>query len=133
MTNSPSRYVAEVTIITNHVPRDILYVWDLTIPELIELDLIRSEEDLTEKRKLSSFFQELCDNTDSYVRFKGWIYPLHEFTGWSIGSWISPRPNWAIDWDGYLSDSFFSGIVIKYLPTSHDRYGEAVICGTYYS
>jgi len=128
MTNSPSKYAVEVTIKTNHVPRDILYVWDLTIPELIELDLIRSEEDLTEKRK-----EELCDKTENYVRFKSWIYPLHEFTSWGIGPWISPRPNWAIDWDGYLSDSFFSGIVIKYLPASHDRYDEAVICGTYYT
>lgn len=52
-----------------------------------------------------------------FVEYKGEWYDLSSFVLWPEKCW-----------DGYISDSFFSGIVIKYHPDDNDR----VMMGTYY-
>lgn len=100
------------TITTNNVPRDLVYGYELTPKEREEFDYYDTEE-------LESH---------EFVRYRGWIYDPSEFMA-------VPRNTCAPDgieslqqWDGYQSDSYFSGIVIRYV----DGF-ERVIVGTYCS
>jgi hypothetical protein len=90
-----------ITIITNNVPRDVLYSHELPAKELAEFDYLDNPEE-------ASFF-----------RYKGEVYDLGEFM--RGGGELSA-------WDGYQSDSYFSGILVKYAQDN-----ERVIVGRYYS
>jgi hypothetical protein len=92
----------DMKIITNHKPHPILY-WDQLSPK--------------EKKEFTFSNKEESE----YFRYRGNIYTLGDFmrcTGPFEGK----------NYDGYLSDSFFSGILIKYTETNS---GQAVICATY--
>jgi hypothetical protein len=81
-------------IITNNQPRPILYYPDLTEEEKAELDYIKE------------------DKGQLFFRYKGEIYDLGEFS--PTNSYFFSNGNPFGKWDGYLSDSFFSGIVVKF-------------------
>lgn len=88
-----------IEVITNHVPRDVVEAWELTPAERLEFDYLPWED---------------IDNGNasaSFVRYMGETYDLGEFTGTAglPGDWLLDR------WDGYLSDSFFSGVVVRYV------------------
>uniref|UniRef100_A0A6M3IYD1 Uncharacterized protein n=1 Tax=viral metagenome TaxID=1070528 RepID=A0A6M3IYD1_9ZZZZ len=101
----------KLTIITNGHPRDIIGGWELTEEEREEVDYYETKEELED----ASFF-----------RYKGNTYDIGEFSRISKGTF----PPF---WDGYISDSFFSGILIRY-PT--EEWGgmdtDHVIVGWYY-
>lgn len=89
-----------MTIITNNVPRDVIDDWD-----------------------------QQGEQNDSYVVYKGEKYPLEDFqsvAGISSLDHIFRKGGW----DGWLSDSFFSGILLKWVPGTQC---ESVIMGRYYS
>lgn len=77
-------------IITNNHFRDVLYAFELTEKELQQFDYLPEGE-------------------GSFFRYKGQVYDLGEFMRWDNPS--SPTRG---GWDGFRSDSFFSGIVVKY-------------------
>lgn len=93
---------------TNWQPRNVIYWHELTDKEKEEFNYLDSEDE----QESAAFF-----------RYKGWTYDLGEFmrigptrlTGWE-------------KFDGYLSDSFFSGILVRYV----DHHAEQVIAATYY-
>lgn len=91
-----------LTIRTNNAPRNLLGWHDLTAKEQAEFDYIDDPESAT------------------FFRYRGWPYDLNEM--------LSAHDMPFKGWDGYSSDSFFSGIVIRLVDD-----GERVICGTYYS
>lgn len=97
----------EVRIVTNNVPRPILYGWELTEKEKENFDYYTEEE-----LDCATFF-----------RYKGEAYDIADFMRANFPN--SPFSSWA----GYSSDSFFSGIVIKFPPDSDDH----VIVGWYCS
>jgi hypothetical protein len=92
-------------IVTDNKARDILCWLDLTKRERAEHDYLDTED-----KQMDAEF----------VRYKGWCYYLNDFQGvpkrWELG-----------DWDGYHSDSYFSGVLVRYV-----EQGEAVVMGTYY-
>lgn len=97
-------------IITNNKPRHIIYGFELSNKEKEQFDYL--------------------DDVDqcSFFRYKGDIYDLGEFM--RIDKVISPhpqRPGWE-EWDGYSSDSYFSGTLVRYASDY-----ESVIVGRYYS
>lgn len=108
------------TIITNNVPRPIIYGYELSEKERKEFDFLNFDEN-----KLDH------DNAlfDQFFRYKEQVYYLGDFL--SIGARMRNQqppnddPFW--EWDGYASDSYFSGLVIK-CPND-----EQVIVGTYFS
>ncbi len=105
--------MSNLTVKTNHVPRPVIYWYELTETEQKEFDYLDSDE----KRDSASFF-----------RYKGYVYDLGEF---SYIDHCLHMPQCFSDlknWQGYLSDSYFSGIVIKYCQDY-----EYVIAGTYFS
>lgn len=90
---------------TNNKPRDILHAWQLTEKELAEFDYLEGK-----RLDFASFF-----------RYKGDVYDLGEFM-------CCPDNFQFKNWAGYCSDSFFSGILIKYCNNF-----EQVIVGQYFS
>lgn len=85
------------TIVTNNVPRDVLDAWELTAAERQEFDYLN--------------WQAIEDGSDSasFFRYKGGLYDLGEFTAWD-----NPASPTREKWDGFRSDSFFSGLVVRY-------------------
>jgi hypothetical protein len=101
----------ELTIVTNNVPRDVLYAWDLTLGERAEFDY------------LDFAAIERGEDSASFFRYKGDVYDLGEFMRWD-GVPYSPLAVW----DGYQSDTFFSGLLVRYCEDF-----EQVVVARYYS
>lgn len=95
-----------LSIKTNNVPRDVVYGYELTETEAAEFDYM---EDI---------------NEGSFARYKGVVYDLGDFMIVS-GSINENFPGW----DGYASDSFFSGVLVKYTSKDFDQ----VVFGWYCS
>lgn len=100
-------------IVTNNIPRKLISVYEMTEEERNEFDYIDAEEILSHE----------------FFRYKGQVYDPSEFMC------VPTEPddeneltNPFRKWHGYSSDSFFSGIVIRYTSDM-----EQVIVGTYYS
>ena len=94
-----------VTIKTNHQWRDLVYRQD------VPADVLSSQFD----------YQDAEETLDGFFHYRGHWYHLDQFMR------IDGMPSLA-GWDGYASDSYFSGVVIK---LSKD--GEQVQLGTYMS
>lgn len=78
-------------IITDHKYRNLIYGYELTEKERAEFDYI---EDI---------------NDHNFFRYKGWVYDPGEFI--RVDHHL---PDSFKTWDGYQSDTFFSGILIRY-------------------
>ncbi len=76
----------KLTIITNNVPRPIIYGWE--IPE------VRGEFDWLDDQEFYAA---------EFFRYKGRVYSLDEFT----------LSNAFPGFDGYVGDSFFSGVLVR--------------------
>lgn len=87
---------------TNNQPRAILSWYDLTPAEQKE-------------------FNYLEEGAGSFFRYKGWVYNLGEFMRIDYTA-INDK------WHGYASDSYFSGVLIRYTSDC-----EQVIVGSYFS
>lgn len=59
------------------------------------------------------------EDSASFIRYRGQLYDLREFVG--TGDMFSPSV-----WDGYRSDSFYSGIVVRWVYPY-----DCVVVGTY--
>jgi hypothetical protein len=103
--------MSELTVITNNVPRDIIEAYELSARERAKFDYLDWQA------------IERGEDSASFFRFKGDIYDLGEFERWS-GPAFSPLAKW----DGHRSDTFFSGLVVRYCD-DHER----IIVGRFYS
>lgn len=100
-----------LTIITNNVPRNLIYGYELTPKEREAFDYLD--------------FSEHGDGlTHDFARYKGEVYDLSEFTVWDNPN----SPLTGTGWDGMMSDTFFSGVLVKYVENF-----ERVIMGRYYA
>jgi hypothetical protein len=102
-----------LTIITNNVPRDVIDAWELTADERDEFDYL----DWTAI--------ENGEDSASFIRYKGELYDLGEFERWDNPA----SPTQGTTWDGMRSDTFFSGVLVRYA----DESCETVVIGRYYS
>lgn len=93
--------MSEITIITNNQPRDILHGFQLPKKYREEFDYLTDEE----------------YGDHAFFIYKKQAYSLSEFI----------RSENFKNWDGYSSDSFFSGVLIKIVDE-----GDSVIVGWYY-
>ena len=92
------------TIITDNKPRNLLTWEELTTKEQQKFD-----DDYADGPN--------WDDDYEFVRYKGEVYCLSDFV-------IVPS---VTNWDGVITDTFFSGILVKFTPDA-----EAVIMGRYY-
>lgn len=80
---------------TNYHRRDVVYGFELTPQERAEFDYL-SEDELSERQ---------------FVRYGGNVYDLGDFERTNFHG----APPEFLRWDGYQSDSFFSGILVRYV------------------
>ena len=95
-------------IITNNQPRQLLYWEELTEKEQGEFDYLTPE-----------------DTTNQFVRYKGWVYDVHDMM--AVRAETLPADSFLRKWHGYVGDSYFSGVVLKWTVDAD------VIMGTYFS
>ena len=109
--------MSDLTIITNHVPREVVGAWELTPAEREEFDYLNWDA------------IERGEDSASFVRYRGELLDLGEFEVWDNPA--SPTRN---GWDGIRPDSYFSGTLVRY---ARDESGELdperVIVARYYS
>lgn len=98
-----------LTIKTNKIPRRTIDAYELTEKEREEFDYLGWPE------------IDAGNDSATFFRFKGQLYDLGQFMR-------CPDTAWFKGWDGYYSDSAFSGILVKYCNNCED-----VIVATYYS
>lgn len=98
--------MSEPKIVTNNVPRDIVYGYDLTPKEREDFDWM-SAEDLDH----ASFF-----------RYRGVVYALSEF----MSTRGLPEDSLLAKWHGHHADSHFSAVVVRYT-SDHEQ----VVVGLY--
>jgi hypothetical protein len=108
--------MADIVIRTNNVPRDFVDAWELSQKERAEFDYID--------------WQAIEDGRDSatFFRYKGVLYDLGEFLRLHDNGRVQMARGDSpfASWDGYMSDSFFSGLVIRLVDN-----GERCIVGRY--
>jgi hypothetical protein len=85
-----------ITVTTNNVPRPVIYAWELTPAERAEFDYLDWDA------------IEAGNDSASFFRYRGQLYDLSDGFEYRIPEGTPGR------WDGFQSDSFFSGIVIRY-------------------
>lgn len=118
-----------ITIITNHVPRDLIQAWELTEAERAEFDY----------HDWANIMGDNPQSSPEFFRYRGQLYDLGEFSAdWGITRGTG-LPDWLSGWSAYMSDTFFSGIVIRFpVLEPANRYHdtqidfERVVVGTYY-
>lgn len=94
-------------ITTNNVPRDIMNSWDLTPAEREEFDFIDWDA------------AEAGNDNPEFFRYKGDLHYLGDFQRWSEGPNGGSMPEELLRWDGYSSDSFHSGLLVRYAGDEH--------------
>ena len=115
-------------IVTNNVPRDVLSGYEMD-PKILKKEFDIDVEDMNDDQICDLF--PLC--AKEFVKFKGVWYDVSDFITTSPGPWNHGLPEEFKEWDGYASDSFFSGILLKYARDDDIMDFDRVILGTYYS
>ena len=97
-----------IEIITNNQPREVIYGDQLPPNEY-------------------NWWKDLLKNIDehSFVMYKGSAYPLSDMMLITEGSPLATAKRGP--WEAYISDSFFSGVVIKF-----NEFQEPIL-GTFYA
>jgi hypothetical protein len=108
--------MSEVTIVTNSVPRDILDGWD--VPADVRADFDYIDWDAVDEGS----------DSVSFFRYKGQWYDLGDVPARSPHV-PTDEPDPFEGWDGLASDSFFSGILVRYAGEDSDQ----IIVGRFYS
>lgn len=83
-------------VVTNNVPRLLLYWYELTDEEKKEFDWMNEPED------------------GDFFRYKGAIYCTEMFVRGENNPWTGNRNPYP-GWDGYHQDSFFSAVLVKFV------------------
>ena len=103
---------AELRIRTNNVPRELLSGWDLSEAERRELDYVADVDDQ----------DAWCNECDRFFRYRGDIYDTQQFVRIERRAAMTSGFCHGVDddsplleWDGIQTDSFFSGVVVRYL------------------
>jgi hypothetical protein len=101
---------SSVIVVTNNVPRLIIDAYELTEEERKEFDYLDWEA------------IESGEANPTFFRYCGTLYDLGEFE--TTGTVGYPR-EFRVNWDGIQPDSFFSGILVRFVDDDH------VIIGRY--
>ena len=101
--------MSELKVYTNYHRRELVYYWELTQAEKDDFDWIKDTE----------------DDDYTFFRYRNNTYCLSDFMRVERNA-----PAEFQKWDGYNSESFFSGILVKF--PSDDSFDDGFITvGTY--
>lgn len=94
--------MSDVRVITNNKPRPVLGAWELSLDERDGFDY------------LDWGAIDLGEDSASFFRYRGSLYDLGEFsTAYGILK-DTGLPAHLASWHGYMSESAFSAIVVRY-------------------
>ena len=99
-----------MNIVTNNAPRQLINGFELSDKEREEFDYLGEDE--------------LCESV--FFKYKGVIYDLNEFM--RITDTMTLHDSQLKEWHGYMADSYFSGILVRYIERD-----EEVIVGQFFS
>lgn len=114
-----------INIVTNNVPRDVISGYEM------DPKILKKEFDIDIEGMNDDQIGDLCSM--EFVKFRGVWYDLQDFITTRPGPWNHGLPEEFREWDGYSSDSFFSGVLLKYAREDDRIDHERVVLGTYYS
>ena len=117
--------MSKLTIVTNNVPRDVVYGYQMSHK------VLKEEFDIETEGMNDDEISDLCSM--QFVKFRGVWYNLQDFITTSPGPWNHGLPEEFMQWDGYASDSFFSGTLLKYVKDDDIMDFDRVVMATYYS
>ena len=106
--------MSEVKVVTNNHEREMYYLYELS-----------ERDQKTIKQDYNWMDAEALDSESFFKYCERW-YSLSDFMSLHNKVYNPNPPDFMDGWDGYLSDSFFSGVLIKVL---EDNY---CIVGTFY-
>jgi hypothetical protein len=110
--------VNTLTIITNNVPRLVVDAYDLAPVDRAGFDYL--DWDAIDRG----------EDSREFFRYRGQLYDMGDLDGHTGGL---PADSPLRAWDGYQSDSFFSGIVVRFARDGDTPDWDRVIVGRYYS
>jgi hypothetical protein len=116
---------AMLKIVTNNVPRDVLSGYEM------DPQILRDVFDIEIQDMNDDQIGDLCSM--QFVKFRGMWYDVSDFITTSPGPWNHGLPEEFRQWDGYSSDSFFSGVLLKYVREDDRMDFDRVVMATYYS
>jgi len=102
-----------IEIITNGHSRDLLHYWELTDKEREWFDFDGAED-------------------AEYFYYRGECYCMADFVWVDHPFWSVGRPKEFDGWDGYHSEGFCGGLLVKYPRDDWGEDTERVIVGVYY-
>ena len=114
-----------INIVTNNVPRDVISGYEM------DPKILKKEFDIDIEGMNDDQIGDLCSM--EFVKFRGVWYDLQDFITTRPGPWNHGLPEEFREWDVYSSDSFFSGVLLKYAREDDRIDHERVVLGTYYS
>jgi hypothetical protein len=129
------KHIAEqpaIKVTTNNVPRKLSMLSELSKKDRKDFDYIYDFDKAQENQCIEACFDERL------VQYRGVWYDTRD-TQRIIGSPNMGRMGWEMivdedhpfaKWDAVISDSFFSGVLFRFVETDD---GYSVICGRYYS
>ena len=112
-----------INIVTNNVPRDVLYGYQMNHR------VLKEEFDIETESMNDDEMSDLCSR--QFVTFRGVWYNLQDFITTAPGPWNHGLPEEFEGWDGYSSDSFFSGVLLKYARDDGRMDCDQVVLATY--
>jgi hypothetical protein len=102
-----------ITVVTNNVPRDLICFHDLRAEVQKDFDYVARREERSDLR---------------FFAYKGAWYDSHEFMRCNDTTLAETHRESFKEWDGYQSDTYFSGVLIKFVDDN-----ERVIVARYFS
>lgn len=97
--------MSKLEIFTNNQPRDIICGFQMPKGQRKNFDYLNNEDYMN----------------NQFVQYRGYYYDMNEFMSVNNNSDFK-------GWDGYSSDTYFSGVLIKICDD-----GDSVIMGRYFS
>jgi len=115
------------TIRTNNQAREILRWWDLSKKEQREFDYLVPEDYWTAYKRHQRDVEHIYDDEPeaSFFRYLGQVYNLGDFI--PIDTVMRLHFPELKYWGSYQADSFFSGILVRYVSC------ETIVVGSYCS
>lgn len=115
--------MSEITIRTNNVPRDLLFYHELS--QIQQEQIVKERDWLDDEERLE----------ESYFIYKGEVHALSDFEDLHNQIHHPNPPDEFKDWDGILTQTYFSGMLIKYARTDwnpNEWDTERIIVGQYF-